>query len=64
MIVVALFPPIWKRTMDKRVLAHYNGDVTRANILPRKRDRILKRYGGDQGGSSSSGPQQPATAGI
>jgi alkane 1-monooxygenase len=64
MIVVALFPPAWKRVMDKRVLAHYDGDVTRANILPRKRDRILKKYGGGEGGSSNSGPQQPATAGV
>jgi alkane 1-monooxygenase len=64
MIVVALFPPVWKRVMDKRVLDHYNGDVTRANILPRKRDRMLKRYGGGQGGTSSGGPQEPATAGV
>ncbi|MBJ7354420.1 MAG: alkane 1-monooxygenase [Thermoleophilaceae bacterium] len=69
MIVTALFPPVWRRVMDKRVLAHYDGDISRANILPRKRDRILKRYGGDKGGQSSGGqpsggPQQPATAGV
>ncbi|MGK2877947.1 MAG: alkane 1-monooxygenase [Solirubrobacterales bacterium] len=64
MILVAIFPPVWRRVMDKRVIEHYEGDITRANILPRKRDRILKRYGGDQGGRSSGGPQQPATAGA
>jgi alkane 1-monooxygenase len=69
MIVVALFPPVWKRVMDKRVLAHYNGDISRANLHPRKRARILKRYGGDEGGQSSGGqapggPQKPATAGV
>ena len=32
--------------MDHRVLAHYDGDVTRANIAPRKRRRILAAYGG------------------
>jgi alkane 1-monooxygenase len=45
MIVLALFPPLWRRVMDPRVLAHYDGDVTRANIQPRKRDRVLARYG-------------------
>ena len=32
--------------MDPRVLDHYDGDVTRANIQPRKRAQILARYGG------------------
>jgi alkane 1-monooxygenase len=31
--------------MDKRVLAHYNGDVTLANIQPSKRAKILAKYG-------------------
>jgi alkane 1-monooxygenase len=31
--------------MDKRVLAHYGGDVTLANIAPRKRARLLAKYG-------------------
>ncbi len=44
MIVLALVPPLWRRVMDPRVLAHFDGDVTRANISPRKRDRILARY--------------------
>ena len=45
MIVLAYVPPLWRRVMDPRVLAHYDGDVTRANIHPRKRDRILRRHG-------------------
>jgi alkane 1-monooxygenase len=45
MIVLAAFPPLWRRVMDRRLLAHYGGDVTRANISPRKRARILARYG-------------------
>ncbi len=44
MIVLAAIPPLWRRTMDRRVLAHYEGDVTRANISPRARERILARY--------------------
>ncbi|MBF9072453.1 alkane 1-monooxygenase [Streptacidiphilus fuscans] len=45
MIVMAYFPPVWFRVMDRRVLAAYQGDVTRANIQPSKRARLLARYG-------------------
>ncbi|MGW5316376.1 alkane 1-monooxygenase [Nocardia thailandica] len=45
MILLAYFPPIWRRVMDKRVLAHYEGDVTRANIQPGRRAKVLARYG-------------------
>jgi alkane 1-monooxygenase len=45
MIVTAAFPPLWRRVMDHRVLAHYDGDVERANIQPRARKRVLARYG-------------------
>jgi alkane 1-monooxygenase len=30
--------------MDKRVVTHYQGDLTKANIHPPQRDRILARY--------------------
>jgi alkane 1-monooxygenase len=45
MIVLAWFPPLWRRVMDPRLVEHYGGDVTRANIHPRKLSRILARYG-------------------
>ncbi|CAB4901486.1 unannotated protein [freshwater metagenome] len=45
MILLALFPPVWRRVMDPRVLAHYGGDVTRAHVHPPARDRVLRRYG-------------------
>jgi alkane 1-monooxygenase len=45
MIVLAAFPPLWRRVMDRRLLAHYEGDVALANIAPRKSSRILARYG-------------------
>ncbi|MFC3961862.1 alkane 1-monooxygenase, partial [Nocardia jiangsuensis] len=38
-------PPLWRRIMDRRVLAHYGGDVTKANLQPAKRERLLARYG-------------------
>jgi alkane 1-monooxygenase len=45
MIVLAWFPPLWRRVMDPRLVEHYDGDVTKANIHPRKLSRILARYG-------------------
>jgi alkane 1-monooxygenase len=48
MIVVAVIPPLWRRMMDHRLVEHYGGDVTRANIHPRKRERILARYGASE----------------
>jgi alkane 1-monooxygenase len=45
MLGLAYLPPVWRRVMDKRVLDVYDGDVTRANIQPRKRAALLARYG-------------------
>jgi alkane 1-monooxygenase len=39
MVTLAYFPPLWRRIMDKRVLAHYGGDVTLANVQPGKGGR-------------------------
>ncbi len=44
MIVLAWFPPIWRRVMDPRLIEHYDGDLSRANIQPRRRKRVLARY--------------------
>ncbi len=44
MIVLALVPAVWRRVMDPRVLRHFDGDLSRANLSPRKRDRILAKY--------------------
>ncbi len=45
MIVLTWVPAIWRHVMDKRVLAHFDGDITRANLHPRKRDKIIAKYG-------------------
>jgi alkane 1-monooxygenase len=45
MLLLALVPPLWRRVMDPRVLAHYDGDVTRANIQPDRRAALLQKYG-------------------
>ncbi|NDJ91418.1 alkane 1-monooxygenase, partial [Mycolicibacter kumamotonensis] len=45
LIGVTYFPMVWRKLMDHRVLEHYNGDITRANIHPRVRSKVLTRYG-------------------
>jgi alkane 1-monooxygenase len=34
MILLAVIPPLWRRVMDHRVLAHYSGQVALANVKP------------------------------
>ncbi len=45
MIVLALAPPVWRRVMDPRVLAHYEGDAALANLHPPKQRRYLRAAG-------------------
>jgi alkane 1-monooxygenase len=47
MIVLAWFPPLWRRVMDPILVEHYKGDLSRANIQPRARRRVLARYGAE-----------------
>jgi alkane 1-monooxygenase len=44
MILLAVIPPLWRRVMDRRVLAHYGGQLERANVKPGLRERALSRY--------------------
>ncbi|HMS72953.1 MAG TPA: alkane 1-monooxygenase [Baekduia sp.] len=44
MIVLAVFPPVWRRVMDPKVAAHYDGDVTLANLHPRKRQKLIAKW--------------------
>lgn len=59
MILLALVPPLWRRVMDPRVLAHYGGDVRRANIQPRRRAALLRRHAA---AARSAGSATPAAA--
>ncbi len=45
MILLTLVPPLWRKVMDPRVLAHYDGDITKANLHPPKRAKLLAKYG-------------------
>lgn len=44
MLLPAIIPAWWFNMMDKRVIAHYQGDMDKANIYPAKREEILQRY--------------------
>ncbi len=57
MIVLAAVPPLWYRVMDPRVARHFGGDMSRANLQPRARERILRRYG-----ESTDHHQHPSTS--
>ena len=50
MILLALVPPVWRRVMDHRVLAHYDGDATLANLHPPARERYLTSASTGSGG--------------
>lgn len=45
MVLLAMLPPVWRRVMDRRVLAHYGGDVRLAALSPRREQALLRRYG-------------------
>ena len=42
---LSYFPPLWRAVMDRRVLEVYNGDITKVNIQPSKRKKIVAKYG-------------------
>ncbi|HSI26963.1 MAG TPA: alkane 1-monooxygenase [Aeromicrobium sp.] len=44
MIVLAWLTPLWRRVMDPKVVAHYDGDLNRANVHPRTAERYFVRY--------------------
>lgn len=50
MVLIAYFPPLWFRLMNPKVVAHFNGDMTRANIKPSMREAVIAQY-------RQSGPQ-------
>ncbi|MGC9665951.1 alkane 1-monooxygenase [Planosporangium sp. 12N6] len=44
MIVAAVLTPLWRRIMDPRVIAHYGGDLTLANVHRPALERLRARY--------------------
>ena len=45
MLLPALIPKWWFKLMDQRVYDHYQGDLTKANIYPKRRNKIFAKFG-------------------
>lgn len=44
LLLPALIPSWWFKIMDHRVFEHYKGDLSKANIYPKRREKILKKF--------------------
>lgn len=44
MMALAMLPPLWRKVMDKRVVAWANGDMNLVNLDPDHKDKLFKRY--------------------
>lgn len=44
MLLPALIPSLWFKVMDQRVFEHYAGDLNKANIHPKRRAKIFKKF--------------------
>ncbi|HUP91923.1 MAG TPA: alkane 1-monooxygenase [Solimonas sp.] len=44
MVVLAYIPWLWFRVMDPKVVAHFGGDMSKANIQPAMRERVIAQY--------------------
>lgn len=42
MMVLAYLPPLWRAVMDRRLLDFYGGDISRANLAPAVRRRVME----------------------
>ncbi|QQD17439.1 alkane 1-monooxygenase [Spongiibacter nanhainus] len=47
---LAYFTPLWRKIMDPKVLSVYDGDITKANLDPSKRAKLIEQYGGNGNG--------------
>ncbi len=57
MLIPAYIPWLWFRQMDPMVAAHYKGDLSRANILPSKRAKLLREEARREARSAEGKPQ-------
>ena len=44
MILLAYIPPLWRRVMDPKVVAHHGGDLSKAALQPGKEAELMARY--------------------
>lgn len=62
MILLAYASPLWFRKIDPKVVAHYGGDVSKANILPRKHAKLLAKWGERAAADDAAPADTPAVA--
>jgi len=43
---LAVIPPLWYKVMDKRVMDWAGGDITKVNLDPKSKARLIRKYGG------------------
>ena len=53
-MAIANIPPLWFHIMNPKVAEWANGDVSKANLLPRKRDHLIAKYGRKDGGAGAA----------
>ncbi|MEQ1864295.1 MAG: alkane 1-monooxygenase [Micropepsaceae bacterium] len=41
---LAMFPPLWFRIMDPKVMAWAGGDITKVNVAPSRKERLYRKY--------------------
>lgn len=46
LILITYFPWLWFHQMDRAVVEHYKGDLTKANLYPPKRAALLAKWSG------------------
>ncbi len=44
MLLPAYLPSLWFDLMDRRVIEHYQGDLTKINMDPERREELMKKY--------------------
>jgi alkane 1-monooxygenase len=53
MFFLAMIPPLWRRVMDPRLVKQVGGDMTKVNIDPDVRERMLAQHRRPAGNSAS-----------
>lgn len=60
MMALAVVPPLFRRVMDPLVVAHYDGDLRRANLQPGREAELLARYPVPGADTVDAGPDTAA----
>jgi len=62
MLLLAYVPPLWFMVMDKRVVAHHGGDLSKANLHPSRREQLLRHWSAPRNPTVEPAPGREALA--